>query len=88
MAPRSSEAGSSCSGPHTGKVDIRLPGKRNSNSHDTRPFHQIISMAKWIRTSRLSIKKSLCKGSPRGDALSGRLEGFRNPPSTSAPDRL
>ena len=36
-------------------VDIRLPGKGDSNSHGTRPVHQI----KWIWTSRLSIKNSL-----------------------------
>ena len=42
-----------------GGVDIRLPGKGNSNSHGARPVHQIISMIKWIRTSRLSINKSL-----------------------------
>jgi hypothetical protein len=35
---------------------IRLPGKGNSNSHGARPVHLIITMAKWIRTSRLSIK--------------------------------
>ena len=44
---------------HPRKVDIRLPGKGNSNSHGARPVHQIISMIKWIRTSRLSIKHSL-----------------------------
>ena len=57
------------SGPHhtaycvskagTRKVDVRLPGKRNSNSHGARPIHLIITMIKWIRTSRLSIKNSL-----------------------------
>ena len=41
------------------KVDVRLPGKGNSNSRGARPVHLIISMIKWIRTSRLSIKKSL-----------------------------
>ena len=41
------------------KVDIRLPGKGNSNYHGARPVHRIISMVKWIRTSRLSIKNSL-----------------------------
>ena len=41
------------------KVDIRLPGKENSNSHGARPVHQIISMVEWIRTSRLSTEKSL-----------------------------
>ena len=42
----------------TRKVDIRLPGKGNSNSHGARPVHLIISMVKWLRTSRLSIKNS------------------------------
>ena len=32
------------------KVDIRLPGKGNSNSHGARPVHLIITMIKWIRT--------------------------------------
>ena len=41
------------------KVDVRLPGKGNSNSRGARPVHLIISMIKWIRTSRLSIKNSL-----------------------------
>ena len=40
------------------KVDIRLPGKGNSNSHGARPVHQIIWMIKQIRTSRLSMTKS------------------------------
>jgi len=41
------------------KVDVRLPGKGNSNSHGARPDHLIITMMVWIRTSRLSIKNSL-----------------------------
>ena len=41
------------------KGDVRLPGKENSNSHGARPVHLIISMTSWIRTSRLSTKKSL-----------------------------
>ena len=41
------------------KVDIRLPGNGISNAHGARPVHQIISMIKWIRTSRSSIKNSL-----------------------------
>ena len=41
------------------KVDVRLPGEGNSNSHGARPIHLIITMIKWIRTSRLSIKNSL-----------------------------
>jgi len=39
------------------KVDVRLPGKRNSNSHGARPVHLIITMIKLIRTSRLSITR-------------------------------
>ena len=41
------------------KLDVRLPGKGNSNCHDARPVHLIISMIKWFRTSRSPIKKSL-----------------------------
>ena len=48
------------------KVEIRLPGKGNSNFDGARPAHQIITMIKWIRTSRLSIKKS---PSYRGEAV-------------------
>ena len=44
----------------TRKVDTRLPGKRNLNSHGARPVHLIIAMIKWIQTSRLPIKNSLC----------------------------
>ena len=43
------------------KVDIRLPGKGNSNSHGARPVHQ---KHRWIRTSRLSIKNSFSHDSP------------------------
>jgi len=43
-------------------------GKGNSNSHGARPVHLIITMIKWIRTSRLSIKNSrfVTWGSPLG----------------------
>ena len=41
------------------KVDVMLPGKGNSNSHGAGPVHLIITMVKWIRTRRLSIKNSL-----------------------------
>ena len=41
------------------KVDVRLPGERNSNSYGARPIHLIITMMKWNRTSRLSIKNYL-----------------------------
>jgi len=58
----------------TRKVDIRLPGKGNSKSHGARPVHLIITMIKWIRTSRLSMKNSLSlglrvEGWPRGPGL-------------------
>ena len=43
----------------TRKVDVRLPGKGNSNSHGARPVHLIITVIKWFRSSRLSTKKSL-----------------------------
>jgi hypothetical protein len=43
------------------KVNVKLPGERNSNSHGARPVHQIITIIKWIRTSGLSIKKSLSR---------------------------
>ena len=38
------------------KVDIRLHGKGDSNSHGARPVHQ---KHRWTRTIRLSIKNSL-----------------------------
>ena len=41
------------------KVDVRLTGNGNSNSHGARPVHLIITMIKWTRTSRLLIKNSL-----------------------------
>jgi len=31
------------------KVDVRLPGKGDSNSHGARPVHLIIKVIKWIR---------------------------------------
>jgi len=45
--------------PRSRKVDVRLPGKGNSNSLGARPVHLIITIIKWIRTSRLSIENSL-----------------------------
>ena len=45
----------------TRNVDVRLPGKGNSNSHGARPVHLLITMIKRIRTSRLSIKNSLSR---------------------------
>ena len=56
------------------KVDVRPPGKENSNSHGARPVHLIITMIKWFRTSRLSIKNSL---SGHVAALNPKPPGFR-----------
>ena len=58
---KEADAGISPKGPKgdNRKVDMRLHGKGYSSSHGARPVHQIITMIKWIRTSRLSIKKSL-----------------------------
>ena len=39
---------------------VGLPAKGNSNSHSARPVHLIVTMMQWIRTSRLSMKDSLC----------------------------
>ena len=39
----------------------RLPGKGNSNSHGARPATKIITMMKWIRTTRLTIENSPSK---------------------------
>ena len=44
------------------KVYVRLRGKGNANSHAARPVHLIITIIKWIRISRLSIKNSLSSG--------------------------
>jgi hypothetical protein len=53
------------------KVNVRLPGEGNSNSHSAMPVYQIISMMKWIRTSRLSRKNSLSQDLDE-EALVGR----------------
>ena len=50
------------------KVDVRLPAQGILNSHGARPVYLIIAMIKWIRTSRLSIKKSLWGGRRPGGA--------------------
>ena len=52
----------------TPQDDRREPAiQGNSNSHGARPDHQIISMIKWIRTSKLSIKNSLSHTIRRSD---------------------
>ena len=51
------------------KVDVRLPGKGNSNSRGARPVHLIITMMKWIRTSRLSMNNYMSGGVCSGLSL-------------------
>ena len=60
------------------QVDVRLPGKGDSNSHGARPVHLIITMIKWIRTSRLSIKNSLSRlpGGRRRAAMASLVACF------------
>ena len=59
------------------KVDVRLPGKGNSNLNDARPVHLIITMIRWIRTSRLSMKNSLSKAGR--DAVRGVFSAPHGP---------
>ena len=71
----------------TRKVDVRLPGKVNSNSQGARPVHLIITMIKLIRASKLSIQNSLSSQGTRplanhlppgrGDSPGGELSTFR-----------
>ena len=55
------------------KSAVRLPGKENSNSHGARPVHHIITMTKWIWTSRLAIKNSLSPTRRTTSISSGRV---------------
>jgi len=48
-----------CMGAMRRKPSASHCAKGNSNSHGARPVHLIITMIRWIRTSRLSIKNSL-----------------------------
>jgi len=50
-------------------------GKGDSNSHDARPVHLIITMIKWIRTSRLSLKNSLLWSQGRNTDLADEDDG-------------
>jgi len=51
-----------CHALSTRKEDIRLTGK--GNSYGARPVEQIISMIKWIQTSRLVNKELSLSGRP------------------------
>jgi len=66
------------------KVDVWLPGKGNSNSHGARPVHVIITMIKWIRTSKLSIKNSLSEN----DGAGRQVETIDSPRQTRKPKML
>ena len=57
-------------------LDIRLLGAENSNSHGARPVHKIVSMTKWMRTSRLSIQNSLPETWMRGGCCFERARRF------------
>ena len=79
------------------KVDIRLPGIGNSNSHGAGPAHQIISMMKWIRANRLTTNNSLSHEPHQdhnvmdGGTLAGAVVpavGSRNPPVQPGPRQV
>jgi len=75
--------------PPTGGAAANAPrrccAQGNSNSHGARPVHLIITMIKWIRTSRLSIKNSLSRqpGRRRGARPRTRPGGAAPRPSFS-----
>ena len=64
---------------YTRKVDARLPGKGNSNSHGARPVPSTITMVKRTWTSRLSMKNFLSATSVvcTGKGFRGKGAGFR-----------
>jgi len=59
------------------RVGQRQGSDGDSNSHGARPVHLIITMIKWIRTSRLSIKNSLCRPMDRGSRFMFRVRVLR-----------
>ena len=66
-------------------LDVRIPGKGNSNSHGARTVHLIITMIKWFRTSRLSIKNSLSAGAAGGAFMA--VVGIANAAGMFKPDK-
>ena len=76
------------------KVDVRRPGKGNSNSHGSRPVHRIITMKKRTRTSRLSILNSLfsdldpASSSRRLDRRVGRHVRLHHPSEEGTTSRV
>ena len=65
-----------------GRRDGRNHLHFGTNSHGARPVHLIITMIKWIRTSRLSIENSLSLGT-RG--LASGLEAPASPGAVHKP---
>jgi len=61
--------------PCSRKVDVRLPGRGDSNSHGARPVHLIITMIKCIQTSRLSIKNFLSLADREGNYFTEMCSG-------------
>ena len=57
-----------------GGIVCKATCKREFKSHGARTAHQIITMMKWIRTSRLPIKKSL---SWLGEQMGGEMGAGR-----------
>ena len=39
------------------KVNVRLPGQGNSNSHGARPVHKIILMIEWVVNKEISLSR-------------------------------
>ena len=60
------------------KVDVRLPGKGNSNSHGARPVHLIITMIKSNRTGRAQ-GTQLCFDHPSGAVSADGSGGVLTP---------
>ena len=58
------------------KVDFRLHGKGNSNTHGARPVNQIIKSMWWTRTSRLSIQNSLSHSTEPGLSILRQVNAY------------
>jgi len=75
--------------PLDGGRQLPYPRLWNSSSHGARPVHLIITMIKWIWTSRLSIKNSLCTqgapGWPTETAIPPTIRHLARPASSLSP---
>ena len=78
LPDRMSRASYICGGVHW-KVDVRLPGKENSNSHGARPVHQIIPMTSQLSLRSLPVGGVTVEGTTRhgfsAPCISQRTEG-------------